>query len=393
MKAVSVALSAGALSYVVLQSISAAGAAQFNEAVLHSFGNGSDGQAPAATIINVNGTLYGTTYGGGAYSGGTLFSYDMSTGIYTLLYSFGSSTDGQYPYASLIDVNGTLYGTTGNGGSFGNGTVFSFDPNTGTEKVLYSFCEQQNCADGQLPYNNLIALNGTLYGTTREGGTFGYGTAYAFDPSTGKETVLHSFGNGADGQHPECNLTDVKGTLFGTTRDGGAYGYGTVFTLHRKNGKEKVVYSLNGDTDGQNPEDGLIVAKGTLYGAARYGGANGGGTVFALDPTTGVLSVLHTFCSEQNCTDGSQPATRPLYVRGMLYGTTQIGGAYNAGAAYALDLATGKTKAIYSFCAQLNCADGEVPDSALIDVTGTLYGTTYFGGAYSAGTAFALTKP
>src|SRR5438132_2689482 len=97
-----------------------------------------------------------------------------------VLWSFGSGTDGQYPYASLINVNGTLYGTTSGGGSntscdLGNGcgTVFSLDPSTDVEKVLYSFCSQSNCTDGANPADSLINVKGTLYGTTVYGGSTG----------------------------------------------------------------------------------------------------------------------------------------------------------------------------------------------------------------------------
>jgi uncharacterized repeat protein (TIGR03803 family) len=94
--------------------------------VLHSFGNGTDGSEPyAAALTNVVGTLYGTTWQGGGYGGGTVFSIDPSTGAEIILHSFGSGADGAKPYAELINVNGTLYGTTWQGGTYGGGTVFS----------------------------------------------------------------------------------------------------------------------------------------------------------------------------------------------------------------------------------------------------------------------------
>jgi uncharacterized repeat protein (TIGR03803 family) len=92
--------------------------------VLHSFRGYPDGAHPWAGLLNVNGTLYGTTYGGGAHHRGTVFAIPTS-GKETVLYSFGYRPGGANPKAALIDVNGTLYGTTSRGGADGQGTVFS----------------------------------------------------------------------------------------------------------------------------------------------------------------------------------------------------------------------------------------------------------------------------
>jgi uncharacterized repeat protein (TIGR03803 family) len=128
----------------------------------------------------------------------------------------------------MININGTLYGTTTYGGTIGWGTVFSITPG-GEEKVVYSF----SGTDGQFPYASLIEVKGTLYGTTEEGGTYGAGagTVFSLDPSSGSENVLHSFGNGTDGVAPRARLIKVNGTLYGTTMLGGANGDGTVFAI------------------------------------------------------------------------------------------------------------------------------------------------------------------
>ena len=94
---------------------------------LYSFGKGSDGQEPKAGLIDVNGTFYGTTYKGGAYSDGTVFSMSLG-GKETVLHSFGHGSDGETPLAGLIDAKDTLYGTTSAGGKYGDGTVFALTP-------------------------------------------------------------------------------------------------------------------------------------------------------------------------------------------------------------------------------------------------------------------------
>ena len=148
--------------------------------LLYSFGGASgDGHYPDASLINVNGTLYGTTLGGGANGDGTVFAITTS-GSETVLYSFkGGSGDGENPYASLINVDGKLYGTTTEGGANGGGTVFAIST-SGTETVLHSFKGRQG--GGDKPYASLIKVNRRLYGTTYAGGANGCGIAFSLTP-------------------------------------------------------------------------------------------------------------------------------------------------------------------------------------------------------------------
>src|SRR5690242_6008603 len=183
-------------------------------------------------------------------------------------------------------MKGRLYGTTlyggitGCGSGFTCGVVFAIDLKTGAETVSYSFCRQANCPDGALPEASLIDVKGTLYGTTSFGGVYpcqnrppGCGAVFSLDPSTGAETVLHSFGSGDDGIHPSTGLIDVKGTLYGTTA-------GAAFALDLSTGTETVIWSFCG-TDCDYPSS-LIYLNGKLYGTLAGGGSHSGGAVFAL---------------------------------------------------------------------------------------------------------------
>jgi uncharacterized repeat protein (TIGR03803 family) len=161
-----------------------------------------------------------------------VFSVTMS-GTEALLHSFGKGSDGFIPYAGLVDVNGTLYGTTSEGGGLGCGhhgcgTVFAITP-SGIEKVLYAF----RSSSGQTPEAVLMNVKGTLYGTTVYGGSCAYcGTVFSLNLSTGTETVVHSFSHiGSDGVEPGAGLITVNGTLYGTTSGGGTIGAGTVFSI------------------------------------------------------------------------------------------------------------------------------------------------------------------
>ena len=181
---------------------------------LYSFKAGKDGEEPLAGLTEVNGVLYGTTAGGGESDAGTVFKITTS-GTEGVLYSFKGPPDGAGPYAGLTNVNGTLYGTTKSGGSgcydpSGCGTVFEVST-SGKERVLHRF---KGHPDGAYPLAGLIDVNGTLYGTTEGGGTphcgtrgdSGCGTVFEVSIS-GKERVLYRFiTGGKDGSVPPSGL-------------------------------------------------------------------------------------------------------------------------------------------------------------------------------------------
>ena len=201
----------------------------YTKKVIYSFAGGSDGADPLAGLVrDAASNLYGTTYAGGDYGSGTVFKLD-TTGKEAVLHSFSGGPDGGYPYAGLIlDAAGNLYGTADSGGSSGGGIVFKIS-SAGKETVLHSF---KGGKDGEYPYASVIRdAVGNLYGTTYGGGASGWGTVFEIDP-TGKETVLYSFAGAADGASPEGGLVqDTAGHLYGTTKYGGALGAGTVFEL------------------------------------------------------------------------------------------------------------------------------------------------------------------
>lgn len=360
--------------------------------LLYSFEGGSrDGEWPVPGLVNVKGTLYGTTRFGGANGYGTVFSITQS-GTEKVLYSFKNCPDGSYPYGGLLNVKGTLYGTTVEGGANcgtygGFGTVFSITQ-SGMEKVLYSF---KNDPDGVYPEADLLNINGILYGTTNQGGEYHKGTVFSITIH-GKEKVLHSFGSSGDGVYPDLGaLLNVKGTLYGTTFNGGAHscgsiGYcGTVFSI-TTSGTETVLYSFKGPPDGALPVAGLVNVNGTLYGTTDSGDPNGYGTVFGVT-TSGTEKLLYSFKG----VNGAGPMASLVSVKGTLYGTTYVGGANDYGTVFSFT-PSGTEKVLYSFQGD---PDGAYPVAGLVDVKGTLYGTTYNGGAHSCefencGTVFSL---
>lgn len=376
-----------------------------SETVLYNFGSQpGDGTDPSASLLlDSKGNFYGTTVGGGTGGGmgyGTVFKITPA-GVETVLSSFGSkSGDGINPTSGLVKgKKGILYGTTLSGGGsgcegFGCGTVFMVTPR-GKETVLYSFGSQSG--DGVNPQAGLVMdKEGNLYGTTYYGGAYGhdggngFGTVFKVTPA-GVESVLYNFGSqSGDGTRPYAGLVmDKKGNLYGTTTSGGATNNGTVFEISTT-GTETVLYSFSpqyGDGDGWFPYGGLIMdAKGNLYGTT-IGGVRHGGTVFKLT-RDGKETVLYNFGSQSG--DGLFPYDGLVMDRaGNLYGTDYEGGANGVGTVFRIS-PSGRETVLHSFGSQPG--DGAFLYGALVmDKNGSLYGTTYQGGANGHGTLFKVT--
>lgn len=363
-------------------------------AVLFSFEN-TDGNGPAG-LLDVRGTLYGTTYTGGtgthcADSDGCGTVFSMTTdGKETVLHNFVGGADGDEPNGKLTEVNGTIYGTTRYGGgckidSLGCGTVFRITTD-GKERVIYSF---QGHSDAETPTGTLLDVNGTLYGTSQAGGARRKGGTLFSVTTAGKERVLCIFAP-ENGIEPSP-VVNVDGLLFGTMYDGGPGGDGTVFSV-TLTGKEKLIYSFTGTPNGAFPSGGVLDVNGTLYGTTSSGGtstsrcyysSNQCGTVFSIT-TTGKEKVLYRFGGAPS--DGSVPNGTLLALGKVLYGTTETGGVRGRGTVFAITTA-GQERVLHSFTARYK-HDGRTPSGGLAAIAGQLFGTTSQGGDDRAGTVF-----
>ncbi|HUO17509.1 MAG TPA: choice-of-anchor tandem repeat GloVer-containing protein [Verrucomicrobiae bacterium] len=261
------------------------------EVVLHTFTGGTDGSEPEGGLFrDRSGNLYGTTFAGGASSAGTIYEI-TATGTESVLYNFSGGGDGGNPTSRVVrDASSNLYGTTAYGGSSactgGCGVVYEYSA-SGTFTALYSF---PGGPEGMYPYGGVTWVDdGTLYGTTSiYGGSGdcaeGCGTVYSVSTTGTEQNVLHDF-SGTDGQAPDSGLVlDSHGDLYGTTFQGGVYGYGTVYEVNAS-GSERPIYNFTGQGDGANPYSGVIRdPKGNIYGTTFEGGAHGFGVVFKITP-------------------------------------------------------------------------------------------------------------
>lgn len=228
----------------------------------------------------------------GDFACGVAYELQQSEGQWfeTPIYTFQGQQDGASPTGPLtFDTEGNLYGTTTGGGTFSAGGVFQLAPPTmqgqiWTESTLHSFGSVIN--DGLNPMAGVtLGPRGTLVGTTYQGGAFGAGTVFGLAPplNSGGQwgyKVLYSFGGvPGDGGFPSSGLTLVTSsngtTAYGTTSVGGSSNIGTVFQLNQSGPgtwSEAPVYSFTGGRDGGVPLAGLLLENFALYGTTSIGG-------------------------------------------------------------------------------------------------------------------------
>jgi len=356
--------------------------------VLHVF-NDTPAANPASNLVfDAQGNLYGSTNRSGrrACKCGTIFRLSPQAGggwQYQVLYQFKGDGDGGYPVGNLVfDNAGNLYGAS----YYGNGNVFRLiqqADGSWTEAAVYTFT---GIPDGARPVAGLtIDSAGNLYGTTGAGGAYGEGTVYKLTPEGGgewSEAILYSF-SGADGMNPEAGVTlDKSGNLYGTTEDGGQYRYGTVFELVNNAGNwtETVVHSFNGSvTDPGSPYAGVVFdSSGNLYGTET----GYSGVVFRLKPSLDggwTETILHTFGKGN---DGDLPWSDLVFdSAGNLYGTTYVGGKDYQGIIYKLAPVLGGHWR-YTVFHNFNFADGANPanNPVTFDANGNLFVATDGGG-------------
>ncbi len=274
-------------------------------AVIHDFTEGTnDGAFPSAGLLQgPDGSLYGTaSYGGaGVPDQGVVFKLNLDGTGFTVLHSFTAGpSDGAYPEASLIiGTNGSLYGTTSGGGVSDAGTIFRLNTDGNGFSLVYSFGSVAN--DGSSPQANLLTgSNGTFYGTTFFGGAFGGasggGVVFNLNQDGSNYQVLHQFGSVAgDGQNSFAGLAQgPDGALYGTTFAGGAASGGIVFGINPDGSNYQVLIQFKG-TNGLHPQAPLLAGSdGALYGTTLNGGALNRGTVFKIVASVGDAGLLGT---------------------------------------------------------------------------------------------------
>ncbi|NCC58217.1 MAG: hypothetical protein EOM17_11385, partial [Synergistales bacterium] len=342
---------------------------EFSLLHLFSYDDPTNGSYPYGDLTLVGDTLYGMTPFGGANDTGIIFSVGVDGSNFTLLHSFGTSGE---PYGSLTLVGSLLYGMTS--WDFGDemGVIFSIALDGSNFTVVHEF-QDNNPANGSSPYgNNLIVVDGELFGMTQYGGAYDAGTIFSIGQDGTNFTVIHSFqfSNESNGGIPFGSPTLVGTRLFGMTLVGGEGGEGVVFSIG-KDGSGFTIHHSFGEDQGY-PWGSLILVGDALYGMTSGGGENEEGTIFSIGSDGNNYTLLHSFGPSGAPDNGSDVFGDLIFVNGTLYGMTYSGGANDLGIIFSIQPDGSEFTIVHSFSEETS---GH-PWKSLIYSDCVLYGMT-----------------
>ncbi|MDB6149250.1 MAG: 3-carboxymuconate cyclase, partial [Chthoniobacter sp.] len=364
------------------------------------------GAGPSGGLIKDGaGFLWGTTRGGGSTNYGTVFKLDPAAGALTTLYEFPSdgrslaSSQGQPRGGFVSNGAGSLWATSSYGGLNRLGTIFQVHENTGAVTTMAEFSQWKD--EPRMPKGEVVSDGaGFFWGTSEEGGADRSGTVFKVDAITGNSIAMAEFtGNGSTtrGASPNAELvSDGLGSFWGTTQAGGAADKGTVFKIDRASGVLTTVVEFGGEgtsTRGARPAAGLISdGAGFFWGTTEEGGNTASGTLFKVEASSGALTTVVDFSGNGPTNKGAAPRARlVLDGNGSLWGTTFGGGAANAGTVFAVNANTGAMMTVVEFTSNGASNRGAGPAAGLTrDGAGLFWGTTSAGGAGNFGTVFKL---
>ncbi len=340
------------------------------------------GAIPQSTVfVGANGNLFGVSTAGGTYNRGVIYEFRFGGAGYKVWYNF-SPTEGNTPYGGLVQTaNGKFYGTTSQGGSTSNGTLFEFDPSTGTVTHKVDF----NANTGSSPRGSMILVSGKLYGLNSGGGSGGGGTLFEYDPATNTYAVKANLG-GASGSGPLGGLFQASnGKLYGATERGGVNNVGALFEYNIATQAYTKVFDFASAT-GAYPSGTLVQADdGKLYGFCSGGGANSGGVLYDFNLTNATYTLRASFQENAN---GNRPfGGLTKASNGKLYGITLLAPPANIAQIIQFDPATGTITARLG--SSLPNGAGTNNYSSMIFSSNALYGVTPAGGEMGQGVLFS----
>ncbi len=357
------------------------------------------GRYACGSVTLTGTTLYGMTVTGGANGFGNIFGVGMDGTNYQNLLSFtgtGGAASGELPYGSLTVSGTTLYGMTQKGGANGSGNIFSVGTSGTNYQNLLSFTGTGGAANGRYP-GDCLTLSGTsLYGTTQQGGASGFGNIFSVGANGTNFQDLLSFtgaGGAANGKWPSGSLTLSGTNLYGITASGGGSGYGNIFSLGTGGTNFQNVVSftgMGGAASGSHPFGSLTLSGTTLYGMTSNGGVDYLGNIFSVGINGTNYHNLVSFSGTGGAARGQWPLGSLTLSGTTLFGMTSWGGADNFGNIFSVGVDGSNYRDLHSFT---DGTDGGGPQGDLTLSGGTLFGMTNSGGANGDGTVFALVLP
>ncbi len=344
--------------------------------ILHYF-NGVEGSTPVGNLVRSNNLLFGITRNGGTYGDGTIFSMDTSGNAFRKLHDF-DSIHGCHPYGSIILNGKILYGMTIYGGKANHGIIFSMDTTGSSFKILLYF----NDTNGANPWGSLIYLNNKLYGMVYSGGPYHGGCIFSIDTdgSAFKDIYDFSIPNGA---YPTGTLINSDKYFYGMTQEDGMYG--NVFSVDTNGNNYKDLHDFQEiSNDGVDPYGDVTIFGGKLFGMTSEGGIPNRGVVFSIDTDGSHYRILVQLFSTR-IINGSTPYSDLTLLNKRLYGMTFTGGWYTGGDIFSIDTNGFNFRDLHDFD-----SSGAAPWGSLTASGNLFYGTATVGGANNNGVIFKI---
>lgn len=338
----------------------------FNESLM--------GRNPEGSLVYAESKLFGMVTNGGSQGNGLVFSVNPDGTNHNLLHNF-SGDEGWEPFSSLAYESGVLYGMNRNGGSSNNGTIFKLNTNGSGFAVIHDF----SGISGSEPYGSLLVESGTLYGTTNTGGLHNYGTLFKVNADGSGFTVLYDF-DFLSGGYPSGTVVKSGNMLYGMTPDGGVNFSGCIYSFNLLTSTYTLLHEFAAG-EGSYPRGDLTLVSGRLYGMTNSGGSNFNGTLFSLNTDGTEFTVHHHFLYST----GSNPTGNLLHSGDYLYGTTKYGGNIGDGVIFRYNMLS----ASYEVLGNFSYLKGSYPNKNLVKAGNTFFGMTQQGGSNSLGVIFS----
>ena len=364
------------------------------------------GSFPQTALVRDGaGQLWGTTFAGGFGGNGTVFRVNPINLVFSNVLDFTGTAGGnrgKNPLGAIVHNGaGTLWGTTSDGGTGNNGTLFSITTTTGTLTTQVDFTGAAGAFPGSRPAAALaVGQGGSWWGTTSLGGTLGWGTVFRVTAAGEAFTKVVDFtglGGEAPGRGPAAALApDGSGGFWGTTNAGGAGDFGTIFRVNTATLAISSTTAFSGNfgaVPGMTPHAGLVPdGAGSFWGVTVGGGKARQGIIYKINNTTGAFALVADFVRTLGDTSGSNPSGGlTAGPDGLLWGFTEKGGLSNLGTIFTVNPVTGALRQVLYFSGTTGAAKGSAPSAELTsDGRGFLWGTTSTGGTDDLGTVFKI---
>lgn len=313
-------------------------------------GKGAGSKPEGSLVLASNGKLYGLTKYGGEHDKGVLFEYCINSGTFSKKIDFDGN-NGRFPVGSLIEANDSnLYGIAeGIGVIYDTGVfykqsgIFKYDIINESITIQYNFC---NAIYGENPATSLIqASNGKLYGVTRGGGLYGKGVIYEYDIEKEKYSKKYDFNKNMIGFFPENQLLEINGNLYGTTGMGSFRKRGAIYEYKFQDNSIKRICYLT-KKRGFVIKGQLLYIGSTIYGTTLYGGRNDYSRIISYNLITKKFKIEYEF---KPSLKGFTSLGSLIMVGNLFYGMTYYGGKNGKGVIFCYDPKSGEEEVKFNF--------------------------------------------